>query len=234
MLQRTKHFDRIGPIKIPSEIDGVVHQLYLFYYVFYRSQRQYFLITRNHDLVFTQPFLRVSSNCFFSYIVNSRRCDCKWQLNYAYEQLARQSDDDFLVIFAVDEHGKAIEGGLRGHALLYALGQELGQELILEAYQRNGFEPDSRDYRDICLILESLSVANLRLLTNNPDRVKSFKDNGYFVQRVAIEQPYDKYLSEELGVKKQKLGHELKLDGFSEEDIEVYNLSKNSLKPGAS
>ena len=231
VLTRTESFDRIGPIRILSEINSSIYELTLFHYTFFDSGNQYFLITRNNSLSFTNPVMRISSNCFYSYIANSRRCDCRWQLNYSYELLVKHDNDDFLIIFSVDDHGKAIEGGLRGHALLYALGQELGQELIVEAYESNGFVPDGRNYYDIDLILRSLSVERIRLLTNNPSRIDFFRSRGYAVEHIAIEKAYDKYLCEELGVKRQKLGHMLKLDGFKEEDMEIYGLSKESLKP---
>lgn len=228
ILLRTNYFDRIGPIKIPSEISTTVVELYLFYFVCYESKNEYFLITKNKSLKFTNPFLRVSSNCFYSFVVNSRRCDCQWQFDYALDLLQHQSDNEFLIIFSVDDHGKAIDGGLRGHALLYALGQQLKQELVFDAYSKNGFKEDHRNYDDIDLILKSLSINKLRLLTNNPDRINYFTTKGYVIEQHSIEKPYDKYLSEELGIKKQKLGHMLSLKGFNKKDIEIYGLSEDS------
>lgn len=228
VLLRTKYFDRIGPIKIPSEIITTVVDLTLFYYVCYTSKNEYFLITKNKELKFNNPFLRVSSNCFYGFITNSKRCDCQWQLNYALDLLQNQSDNDFLIIFAIDDHGKAIDGGLRGHALLYALGQELKQELVFDAYNKNGFKEDYRNYDDIDLVLKSLLIDKFRLLTNNPERTNFFVKKGYTVEQFPIEKPYDKYLSEELGIKKEKLGHKLNLEGFTKKDIEIYGLSEDS------
>lgn len=228
ILVRTDDFDRIGPITIPSEINSNIVELILFYYTFYESKNDYFLITKNSDLNFENPFLRISSNCFYAYTVNSRRCDCKWQLDYSLKLLQEQTDNNFLIIFAVDDHGKGIDGGLRGHALLYALGQKLKQELIFDAYERNGFNSEYRNYVDIHLILKSLSVKKIKLLTNNPLRVTFFRNEGYMVEQITIEKPYDKYLSEELGMKKEKLGHNLVLDGFEKKDIGIYGLSEDS------
>ena len=228
ILQRTEHFDRIGPIKLPCEVHSDVIELIMYYFICYESGNEYFLITKNSSLKFNNPFLRISSNCFYGYIVNSKRCDCKWQFNASLEMMQNQPDNDFLVIFAVNDHGKAIEGGLRGHALLYALGQDLKQELISDAYKKNGFIEDERDYNDIHLILKSLSISSFRLLTNNPERVSFFLSHNYLVEQHSIEKPYDIYLSEELGMKREKLGHSLKLNGFNKKDIEVYGLSIDS------
>lgn len=228
ILSETKFYDRIGPISIPSSIGNEVHNLFLYYYIFHEQNNEYFLITRNNTLHFSKPIIRISSNCFYGFITNSKRCDCKWQFDHSLELLSTNIDDDFLIIFSISDHGKGIQGGLTGHALLYAMGQALKQELITEAYIKNGFSIDNRNYRDIDTILKSISVSHLRLLTNNPDRLKYFIDNKYIVEQLPIEKPYDKYLSEELGIKKEKLGHNLNLDGFDKNDIEIYGLSKKS------
>jgi 3,4-dihydroxy 2-butanone 4-phosphate synthase / GTP cyclohydrolase II len=144
--------------------------------------------------------------------------------------LSSSKSKDFMIFFAVDDHGKGIEGGLRGHALLYALGQVLKQELVFDAYEKNGFQHEYRNYQEIKEILDSLGISQMRLLTNNPERTKFFRDQGYHVKQLSIEKPYDPYLSEELGMKKAKLGHDLSLHGFSKRDIEIYGLTEDSFK----
>lgn len=231
ILTRTRYFDRVGPIQLPSEVGSQVIDVTLFYYVSYDTGHSYVLLTRNRPLIFTAPRVRISSNCFFAFMANSRRCDCRWQFDESLKLLAHAADDDFLILFAVDDHGKAIEGGLRGHALLYAMGQALKQDLVVDAYRRNGFRVDSREYSDIDHILRSLRIVDMTLLTNNPERVAALRGFGYRVVPLPIERPYDKYLSEELGMKKRKLGHTLDLDGFSADDLLVYGLSADSLGP---
>jgi GTP cyclohydrolase II len=144
--------------------------------------------------------------------------------------MAKEDGADSLVLFSVDDHGKAIRGGLRGHALLYALGQVQRQELIVDAYVENGFEHDRRDYSEIGRILSELSISRMRLLTNNPERILAFQSMGYQVERYPIEQPYNPLLAEELGVKKSKLGHLLDLTGFSPSDLQIYGLSEKDLE----
>src|ERR1051326_1932744 len=87
ILLRTRNFDRIGPIKIPTEINSTVVELTLYYYICFESKNEYFLITKNRDLKFSNPFLRISSNCFYAYVINSKRCDCQWQLNHSLSLL---------------------------------------------------------------------------------------------------------------------------------------------------
>jgi GTP cyclohydrolase II len=230
VLLRTPRFDRIGPIHIPSKTHTEIVDVILYYFISCSTGAQYYLITRKSDLCFNNPLVRISSNCLFAFVANSQRCDCQWQFNRAIEYLKDEDDDDGFLIFAIDDHGKGIAGGVRGHALLYALGQRLKQELISDAYSKNGFTEESRNYDDIHAILASFKIRQLRLLSNNPDRLTYFESMGYTVNRVPLEKPYDKYLSEELGMKKVKLGHKLDLDGFLPTDIEIYGLSKDSFK----
>lgn len=221
----TQNFERIGPINLPCKVGPSVTEILIYFYKFKESGDEYFIITRNASLTFENPFIRISSNCFYGFVLNSMRCDCKWQFDTSLELLQNQPENDFLIIFAVNDHGKAIRGGLKGHVLLYALGQEQKQELIKDAYTLNGFEQDERNYLDIDILLKSLAIKNMRLLTNNPDRITFFKEKGYKVEHFSLEMPYDKYLSEELGMKKRKLGHILDLPGFKEDDIRIYGLN---------
>lgn len=222
---RTDYFDRIGPIKIPSDLDDMVSDIYLYHFTFYRSKNQYVLISKSKNLHWNLLSIRISSNCFYGFIANSRRCDCRWQFEYALRQLKNTSDDT-IILFCLDDHGKAIDGGLRGHALLYALGQIRKQELVKDAYELNGFNSDQRNYEDLHQIFAHLNIKDFNLLTNNPSRVDFFRMKGYVVRQITIEKPYDKYLSEELGVKKLKLGHALELPGFDKSDVEIYGLTK--------
>ncbi len=64
----------------------------------------------------------------------------------------------------------------------------------------------------------------MRLLSNNPDRIKMFKDHGFKVTRSSIEKPYKPHDSEELGVKKEILNHYLKLKSFKKHHIKIYDL----------
>ncbi len=225
VLLRTETYDRIGPITLPllTKDKGVL-DFTVYYYGFFSSGEEYFLVTRSKELEYTFPLVRISSNCNWAFDLGSVRCDCDWELQYAKTKIAEEENDDGFIIFAIDQHGKSIPGGTRGHALIYALGQAQGQDLVRDAYILNGFELDYRQYDDICVILRHLGIKRMRLLTNNPDRIDYLSRNGFEVHRQPIEKPYEKYDSEELGVKRDRLSHYLILDRFRHDDVRIYGL----------
>ncbi|MCX6223055.1 MAG: hypothetical protein NTZ69_18970 [Bacteroidia bacterium] len=236
ILLRTDTFDRIGPIELPLRIFFKENQeptkFILYYYGFYKSGENYFLLTQKESLMFDNPIVRVSSNCNWAFDLRSMRCDCEWELEYAKKVVSEESDQDGLIIFALDQHGKSITGGIRGHALIYALGQIQKQDLVYAAYKDNGFRIDYREYDEVISILKSLNINKMRFLSNNPEKIEAFTKSGFGVTRVPIEKPYDKNDSEELGVKKIKLGHHLNLENFNREDISIYGLDPSKVFNG--
>lgn len=234
VLERSERYDRVGPIKLPVLVNEILerrddqvlieanlHNFVAYYYAFFNGQG-YFVITRNSDLDFEDPMVRVSSNCNWAFDFGSQRCECAWELELAKQALLTEQDG--FVIFAMDQHGKSVPGGTLGHSLIYALGQDQNQDLVRAAYVGNNFELDYRDYGDVYHILRELGVASVRLMTNNPDRCDQFEAAGFAVKRTSIEVDYHKVFSEELGVKKERLNHMLKLPGFKPEDVTYYGL----------
>lgn len=232
VLVQTDAYDRIGPIILPLKTrrSGIVN-FTLYYFGFYQSGESYYLLTVAEQLAFMNPLVRVSSNCNWAFDLDSVRCECDWELQEAKARIAEEPSKDGLIVFALDQHGKSIPGGARGHAFLYALGQAQNQDLVHDAYVKNGFAVDYRAYDDVCAILRTVGVATMRLLTNNPDRVRFFQSQGFTCERESIEKPYDFYDSEELGVKKDRLRHDLELPGFHPSHVEYYGLDPSSTFP---
>src|SRR5215213_9984644 len=223
VLHRSEHYDRIGPIRLPLRTEGRgIVEFTLYYYGFYASGQSYFMLTPSHGLAFGNPVVRISSNCNWAFDLNSIRCECDWEFQTAKAAIADLPDSDGLIIFALDQHGKSIPGGTRGHALIYALGQAQQQDLVHDAYVKNGFALDYRSYDDVCSILRALGVGRMRLLTNNPERIEYFHEQGFQPERMSIEKPYERHDSEELGVKREKLNHLLELPDFDPAHIRVY------------
>lgn len=225
VVQRTKRYDRIGPITLPLRVtSGEIRTFVIHYYIFYASGEAYCLLTRSVEPTFVNPLIRISSNCNWAFTLGSVRCDCEWELREARARIATEPKQDGLAILAMDQHGKSVPGGPLGHALVYALGQSQRRDLVHDAYLKNGFSLDYRKYDDVHTIINSLGIRRMRLLTNNPERINYFRDRGIETIREAIEKPYEQYDSEELGVKREKLDHLLVLYGFTPEDVAIYGL----------
>jgi len=157
-----------------------------------------------------EPVLvRVHSLCVTGDIFGSKRCDCGEQLHAALLQVEREGKG---VVLYMNQEGRGI--GLINKLKAYKL-QEEGMDTI-EANIALGFKADLRDYGVGAQILRSLGITKMRLMTNNPAKRVGLQGYGLeIVERVAIEMPT--YLENEhyMKTKRDKMGHELRLDPHS-------------------
>jgi len=120
------------------------------------------------------PMIRVHSNCLTGDVFGSRRCECGPQLEAAIDRIAEEPGGGYLVYMAGHE-GRGI--GLWAKAATYLL-QDAGED----TYQANrslGLPDDSRDFSDAATLLKFFGRGRpLRLLTNNPKKLKDLTDNG--------------------------------------------------------
>ncbi|MGH7890965.1 MAG: GTP cyclohydrolase II, partial [Thermodesulfobacteriota bacterium] len=149
--------------------------------------------------------VRVHSECLTSDVFGSLRCDCGSQIKQAMKII---NDEGTGVILYMRQEGRGI--GLINKIKAYAL-QDDGFDTV-EANEVLGFKPDLRDYGIGAQILLDLGVRNMKLLTNNPKKIKGLEGFGLqIVERVPIEIPPNGRNSSYLKVKKDKLGHLLSM-----------------------
>ena len=149
--------------------------------------------------------VRVHSECLTSDVFGSLRCDCGPQVHQAMRII---NEEGMGVILYMRQEGRGI--GLINKIKAYTL-QDEGFDTV-EANEALGFKPDLRDYGIGAQVLLDLGVRNMRLLTNNPRKVKGLEGFGLqIVERVPIEIPPNRSNSNYLKVKKDKLGHILSM-----------------------
>jgi GTP cyclohydrolase II len=151
-----------------------------------------------------ESLLRIHSQCLTGDALFSLRCDCGPQLAMALERIA--SEGRGMVIYMAQE-GRGI--GLVNKIRAYEL-QDAGLNTV-EANEKLGFAADERDYSYCKEMLSSLGVSSVRLMTNNPAKIKGLEDVGIQVsERIAIETLPTKENKSYLEVKSKQMGHMLK------------------------
>ena len=153
----------------------------------------------------TPTLVRLHSQCLTGDVFGSERCDCGEQLEAAMAAIDQAGTG--IVVYMFDE-GRGI--GLLNKIRAYAL-QDQGKDTV-EANHALGFAADMRDFKVGAHILFDLGVREVRLLTNNPDKVKALEDYGLKVtERVALEVAPRSANRNYLQTKRTKFGHLLSL-----------------------
>jgi len=169
------------------------------------------LVKGDVDTAKGEPVLvRLHSQCLTGDVFGSERCDCGEQLDAAMHKIEEAGRG--VLVYMFDE-GRGI--GLLNKIRAYAL-QDQGHDTV-EANHALGFAADMRDYSAGAHILSDLGARQVRLMTNNPDKVAALADYGLeVVERVAVEVPPRKANENYLATKRSKFGHLLSMVGVPE------------------
>ena len=156
------------------------------------------------DIADGQPVLgRLHSECLTGDALFSLRCDCGFQLEAALKAIAAEGRGALLYL---RQEGRGI--GLMNKIRAYNL-QDQGADTV-EANERLGFGADMRDYGICRPMLEHLGIRSLKLLTNNPRKVKALEEFGIPVaERLPLQFGLNPFNRKYLATKAGKLGHML-------------------------
>lgn len=147
------------------------------------------------------PLVRVHSQCLTGDVFGSLRCDCRQQLEMALSMIAEEGAG---VLIYEQKEGRGI--GLMAKLQAYEL-QDAGLDTV-EANERLGFKADHRDFTLPGEMLKALGIRQVRLLSNNPDKVAALEQAGVqVVERVPCEVNASPQAEDYLKTKKEKLGH---------------------------
>jgi GTP cyclohydrolase II len=147
------------------------------------------------------PLVRVHSQCLTGDVLTSQRCDCRAQLELALSKIGHSPSG---VLLYLPQEGRGI--GLMNKLRAYEL-QDGGMDTV-EANEALGFAADGRDYDFSAKILKQLGAKRIRLLSNNPEKVRQLERAGITVtQRIPCQPRISKISRAYLKTKKSKMGH---------------------------
>lgn len=149
------------------------------------------------------PVVRLHSECLTGDVLGSLKCDCGPQLHQALHQIA---DAPWGVLLYLRQEGRGI--GLVNKLRAYAM-QDQGFDTV-DANVRLGFAIDARDFSVAARMLDLLGVTQVRLLTNNPNKVAGLEAAGIgVIERLPIILPTNPHNERYLATKRDRTGHQL-------------------------
>jgi 3,4-dihydroxy 2-butanone 4-phosphate synthase/GTP cyclohydrolase II len=153
--------------------------------------------------------VRVHSECLTGDVFHSLRCDCGEQLESALSMIEREGQG---VLLYLAQEGRGI--GLLNKLRAYKL-QEEGLDTV-DANLQLGLPADLRDYGIGAQILVDLGLSSIRILTNNPKKIRGLEGYGLSVTaQVPIEHVPNPHNEAYLRAKKERMGHTLHHQGLA-------------------
>ncbi len=147
------------------------------------------------------PLVRIHSQCLTGDVFHSLRCDCRAQLELALDAIVAEQRGLFIY---ENQEGRGI--GLLNKLRAYEL-QDNGFDTV-QANEQLGFDADLRDYSLPASILLYFGIRQVRLLSNNPDKVRALENVGIeVVERAPIIAPPLDTTTAYMQTKRDKLGH---------------------------
>ena len=189
--------ERVSEARLPTEIGE-------FRIAAYRSKtsEEEFVVLFKGEMNPEEPTLaRIHSQCLTGDVFGSTKCDCGRQLHSAMHLIEREGRG--AIVYQLQEgRGIGIINKIRAYAL-----QDEGADTV-EANEQLGLAVDLREYRQCAEVLFDLGLCQVRVLSNNPLKLRAMEEAGLrVVERVAIEVEAADAAMHYLRTKKEKLGH---------------------------
>ncbi len=145
--------------------------------------------------------VRIHSQCLTGDVFGSIKCDCGPQIHQAMELI--EAEGCGAIVYQQQEgRGIGIINKIRAYEL-----QDVGADTV-EANEKLGFAIDARNYQQCAEILFDLGLCKVRVMSNNPDKLKALEEAGLqIVERVPIEIEAEEPAAHYLKTKKEKMGH---------------------------
>jgi 3,4-dihydroxy 2-butanone 4-phosphate synthase/GTP cyclohydrolase II len=199
---KTGTVERVAVANLPTEWGD-------FQIAAYRSlttHEEYVVLFKGEMRRDVPTLVRIHSQCLTGDVFGSTKCDCGRQLHRTM-QMIEQEGRGAVVYQQQEGRGIGIVNKIRAYAL-----QDQGADTV-EANEQLGLAVDLRDYRQCAEILFDLGLCQVRVISNNPLKLRALEEAGLkIVERVSIEVDATEDAAGYLRTKKEKLGHLLTLN----------------------
>jgi 3,4-dihydroxy 2-butanone 4-phosphate synthase/GTP cyclohydrolase II len=189
--------ERVATAKLPTKRGD-------FYITGYRSlisDEEFVVLLKGEMQADVPTLVRIHSQCLTGDVFGSIKCDCGPQLHRTMEMIEKEGRG---AIVYQQQEGRGI--GIINKIRAYAL-QDEGADTV-EANEQLGFAIDLRDYRQCAEILFDLGLCQVKVISNNPDKIQALEDAGLrIIERIPIEIATEESAAHYLRTKKEKLGH---------------------------
>ena len=194
---RSVTVEKVASAKLPTEIG----EFRIAGYRSLTSDEEFVVLYKGEMQAEVPTLVRIHSQCLTGDVFGSIKCDCGPQLHRAMEMI--EAEGRGAIVYQQQEgRGIGIINKIRAYAL-----QDQGADTV-EANEQLGFAVDARNYQQCAEILFDLGLCQVRVISNNPDKLKALEAAGLrIVERVPIEVESRQPAAHYLQVKKEKMGH---------------------------
>ena len=200
VCQHTTHslsVERVALARLPTEIG----EFMIAGYRSLNSDEEFVVLFKGELRAEIPTLVRIHSQCLTGDVFGSTKCDCGRQLHRAMEMI-EQAGRGAIVYQHQEGRGIGILNKIRAYAL-----QDEGADTV-EANERLGLAVDLREYRQCAEILFDLGLCQVRVMSNNPLKLRAMEEAGLrVVDRVPLEVESGEAAVHYLRTKKEKLGH---------------------------
>jgi 3,4-dihydroxy 2-butanone 4-phosphate synthase/GTP cyclohydrolase II len=189
--------EKVAVAKLPTEIG----EFKIAGYRSLTSEEEFVVLFKGEMTKDVPTLVRIHSQCLTGDVFGSVKCDCGPQLHKAMEMI--EAEGRGAIVYQQQEgRGIGIINKIRAYAL-----QDEGADTV-EANEKLGFAIDAREYQQCAEILFDLGLCQVRVMSNNPDKLEALEKAGLqIVERVPIEVESEQPAAHYLRVKKEKMGH---------------------------
>ena len=193
----TKTVEKVASAKLPT----VTGEFRIAGYRSLTSDEEFVVLYKGEMEADVATLVRIHSQCLTGDVFGSIKCDCGPQLHAAME-LIEVEGRGAIVYQQQEGRGIGIINKIRAYAL-----QDEGADTV-EANEQLGFAVDARNYQQCAEILFDLGLCQVRVISNNPDKIQALEAAGLrIVERIPIEIKTEEPAAHYLRIKKEKLGH---------------------------